>query len=186
MKRRARSSELGLTLLEAALLIAIIGGALAAFFPVFFRELQTSKIDEASTNLELLHQLTESYFSSSFEDEEGMIRENCLPPSAGPTPEKPSATRVPFPADAESEDESLGIFAAIGFDPGAVRYRYSIVTHHPGCGLERRDQGPDIEFIAEGDLDDDGALSLFIRGAAIDEDGKLSPYGPLRVRDRVE
>lgn len=186
MSRRARSKELGLTLLEAALLFAIIGGALAAFVPVFFRELNTSKVAEASANLELLHQLTESYFNTSFEDEEGIVREGCLPPSAGPIPEKPSPTRVPLELDPESEDESIRIFAALGFDPGEVRYRYSIVTHHPGCGLERRDQGPDIEFIAEGDLDDDGAFSLFIRGAAIDEEGKLSPLGPLRVRDRVE
>lgn len=186
MRRRASSKELGLTLLEAALLIAIVGGAFAAFFPVFFREVKTSKIAEASANLEVLYQLTEAYFERRHEDEEGMVRSKCLPPSAGPLPAKPTPVRTPLELHTESDDEDARVFAALGFDPGSVRYRYSIVTHHPGCGLERRDQGPDIEFVAEGDLDDDGVYSLFIRGAAIDEEGKLVPHGPLRVRDRVE
>jgi type II secretory pathway pseudopilin PulG len=182
---RARRSRAGLTLLEGAVIFAVIGGVLAAFLPVFFREIRTSKSAEASHNLEHLHQLAAAYFEARHMNDEGRYVRRCLPESAGPAPEIPSKkpTAVDFTAENVPGRET---FAVLGFRPAAVRFRYSLVSHRAGCNLEARGKGPDLELIAEGDLDGDGARSTFVRGAIIDPDGKLVPYGPLRVRNRTE
>lgn len=182
--RRRRSRE-GLTLLEAAVLFAIVGGVLAAFLPTFFREIRTSKTAEAVSHLELLHQRTAAYFAAEHRAEDGSIVRRCLPESAGPAPEAPSKK----PAEVSFYDVAIPgytTFLVLGFQPDAVRFRYSLVSHREGCGLEHLGKGPDVEFIAEGDLDGDGTFSTFVRGAMIDEAGELVPYGPLRVKDRTE
>ena len=45
----------GLTLVEVTLVISVVGVLLAVFIPTFVRELRTSKISEAATQLEALH-----------------------------------------------------------------------------------------------------------------------------------
>lgn len=182
---RARRARAGLTLLEAAVIVAVVGGTLAAFLPVFFREIRTSKVAEASTNLEALHQRVAAYFEASHMSEEGLLVSRCLPESAGPAPESPSAQPEEV-AFASEEIPGHVTFGVLGFQPSPVRYRYSIVSHRVGCDLEHLGKGPDIELIAEGDLDGDGVLSTFVRGAIIDEQGALVPHGPLRTQRRTE
>jgi type II secretory pathway pseudopilin PulG len=182
---RARRARAGLTLLEAAVLFAVIGGMLAAFLPVFFREIRTSKTAEASQNLERLHERAAAYYDASHMSEEGRLVRRCLPDTAGPAPELPSKKPV-FVDFAAEETPGHVTFGVLGFQPEAVRYRYTIVSHRTGCDLEPLGKGPDLELIAEGDLDGDGTLSTFVRGAIIDPDGKLVPYGPLRTRARIE
>src|SRR5690606_11262502 len=174
-----------LTLLEAAVLFAVVGGMLAAFLPVFFREIRSSKTEEASRNLAELHGRAAAYFAAKHLSEEGLLVSRCLPESAGPAPASPSERpqNVDFTAE---EIPGHVTFPVLGFQPDSVRFRYTLVSHRAGCDLEPRGAGPDVELVAEGDLDGDGELSTFVRGAAIDEHGELSPLGPLRVKDRTE
>jgi type II secretory pathway pseudopilin PulG len=182
---RARRARAGLTLLEGAVIFAVIGGVLAAFLPVFFREIRTSKTAEASRNLEYLHQLAAAYFEARHMTEEGRYVRRCLPESAGPAPAVPS--KKPVVVDFASEEvPGYVTFAVLGFRPDAVRFRYSVASHRSGCNLDALGKGPDLELVAEGDLDGDGERSIFVRGAIIDPNGKLVPYGPLRTKSRTE
>jgi len=57
---RRRKLE-GLTLVEAAAVVCVVGIVLAVFIPSFLRELRTSKTSEATEHLELLYQRSTKY-----------------------------------------------------------------------------------------------------------------------------
>ncbi|MEM9189963.1 MAG: hypothetical protein AAGF12_12345 [Myxococcota bacterium] len=176
----------GLTLVEVAIGVCLIGLVLAVFIPTFLRELRTSKTAEASRELQALHDLTAAYYRRSFRDQDGNRITRCLPGPAGPTPEKASA--APLDIDFASEGiEGAATWQALGYQPGSIRFRYSFLPQKDGCDLRGSDEGtPLVTFRAEGDLDGDGKHSLFERSATPDEDGVLQPVDILHVLDRGE
>lgn len=183
---QGRAKRAGMTMVQAAFVVCVVGCVLAAFVPAFLRELRLSKISEASEHLALMHQRTAAYYAAERTIEGSTLR-HCLPRSAGPTPAAPSVEPVEVDW---SESESLDgqTWTALGFAPGrAVRYAYvfEAVTH--GCDLRSPERTYLVTFRAEGDLDGDGERSIFERRAAADpETGELTPIGILYVRDRVE
>ncbi len=183
-RRRDRTRE-GLTLVEAAVLVGIVGVVVAVFVPTFAKSLRTSKVAEASELLEQLHIRTAAYYAASH-GEGPERRRACLPAAAGPAPAEPS----PDPQEHDFQDEAMPgaeTWKALGFQPNRpIRYRYSIVPAAEGCGLEAPDNGPLVLFRAEGDLDGDGKRSVFEREASVGEDGTLVPVGILHMLDRVE
>ncbi|MEC7525067.1 MAG: type II secretion system protein [Myxococcota bacterium] len=187
LRRRSRvQRQAGLTLVEAAAIVCVVGIILAVFIPTFIRQLRTSKTSEAAEHLELLHQRAAAYFMASHEGEEGALLRRCLPPVAGPTPRNPS--REPAPVDFSSEETpGHDTWAALGFQPEIpLRYSYTFEPTASGCGL-RSPQGTYLLTLrAEGDLDGDGERSVFERRATANEDGELEPFGILYVRDRAE
>lgn len=175
----------GLTLVEAALLIAVVGALLAVFVPTFVRHLRTSKTAEAAEQLELLQQRAAAYFVTPHPTSEGVMALGCLPEAAGPAPEKPS--RDPVKVDfADPKTPGHATWEALGFQPeDRLRYRYSFLPEKAGCGLRAKGGKPVLTLRAEGDLDGDGELSTFERQATVEE-GRLVPTGILYVRDRME
>jgi len=184
--REARRARSGVTLVEAALVVCIVGVLLAVFVPTFIRELRTSKISEASTQLASLHRASAAYYATRHRDGDGPRRVRCLPVEAGPVPADTSTA----PVEVDFEDEGLAgfeTFSALGFAPDRpLRYRYSFLPIKDGCDLLPQDGRPLLTLRAEGDLDGDGKLSLFERQATANESGELIPVGVLRIHDRTE
>lgn len=176
----------GLTLVETALLISLLGAFLAAFLPTFVRELRTSKIAEASEQLQRLHLATAAYWSSAQKLPDGRTARHCLPPAAGPTPSElsPYAYVEDFTDPEVSGHET---WKALGFAPSRpLRFRYTFLPSATGCGVRPVGDGPLVVYRAEADLDGDGDISVFELAASPDEDDHLVLTGILEVESRSE
>jgi type II secretory pathway pseudopilin PulG len=183
-RRRLRTA--GLTLVESALLVALVGGLLAIFVPTFFRHIRTSKAAEAGTELQRLHGRAAAYFAATHTLEDGSVGRRCLPTAAGPAPAEPSQDRVQvdFHDPATPGHET---WRALGYQPeGPIRYRYTFIPERAECGQAPAGGRTVLLLRAEADLDGDGQLSLYERRATIDADGQLVPVGALYVQDRME
>jgi len=171
-----------LSLLEAALLLCIVGIAVAVFMPTFARRVRTNKILEASELLQELSDRAAAYYGTSWDD--GHRR--CLPPGAGPTPTEPTIDPKDvdfFAPTAEGHDT----WKALAFQPDrAIRYSYRYMPSETGCDLGGEGKDGLITFRAEGDLEGDGVRSRFERQATPALDGTLQPIGGLHVHQRVE
>jgi hypothetical protein len=122
-------------LILVPLLVCCLGIVSATAIPAFLSYVARSKTAEATMNVGQL--------SSAVQARCGQ-RQPQVP--AGPLPLAPGATKqaADFGADPG--------FAALAFNPGGpVYYRYSVLPQADGTTVVR----------AEGDLDADGALSLF-------------------------
>lgn len=170
-----------LSLIEAALLLCLVGIVLAIFVPTFTRRVRANKINEASELLQDLSARTAAYYATSWDDE----RRHCLPPGAGPMPAVPSveAESVDF---LSAEAEGHETWQALGFQPDRpIRYSYTYVPSQHGCDLIGREGLGTVSFRAEGDLDGDGVRSTFERRATLGPDGWLQA-DVLHVHQRVE
>lgn len=168
-------------MVQSALVVSLVGCALAGFLPSFVRALRVSKVSEAAEHLALMHESAAAYFAAEHETEQGPQR-HCLPPPAGPMPAAP--TVEPTSPDWASDP----VWAALGFAPERhVRFSYTYEPVAHGCGLRHSPGTYLVTFRAQGDLDGDGERSMFERRAAVNaETGVLEPLGILYVRDRVE
>jgi type II secretory pathway pseudopilin PulG len=168
-------------LIEAALLLSLLAVVLAVFVPTFVRRVQTNKITEASEQLANMSRGAQAYFATSWSQSE----RDCLPPSAGPTPEAPTVD--PKAVDFFSEETpGHATWKALSFQPDrAVRFSYRYTASQDGCGLLEAVTDVAVTFRAEGDLDGDGVLSTFERRASIGRDGFV-PAESLRVHQRTE
>ena len=174
----------GLSLLESALAISIVGSLLAVLVPTFVRSLHTSKTGEAVTNLAELHDRAAAYFEARHDDG-SIARRWCLPDEAGPTPRVPSADPIEFDFRAETV-EGHETWSALSFSPRRTRFRYSFIPESAGCGIRRPAHMPVATFVAEADLDLDGQRSRFERAASVSVEGQLVPEGALRADAPVE
>jgi hypothetical protein len=175
----------GLSLLESAIALSAAGIVLAGFVPTFVEHVRLSKIAEAAEQLDELHRGAASYYATDHRVEGHLLR-SCLPAGAGPYPEQPSVD--PIPVDFATDEAGKASWAALGAQPGNLRYRYTVVVGKPGCGPHEPTGGASvILFRAEGDLDGDGVFSTVERGATLSKDRReLVPVPPLRIDKRVE
>jgi hypothetical protein len=179
---RARRTA-GLSAVELTLLISVLAVVLAASAPAFVRALRASKVAEAPHQLARLSQQVAAYFASAHSTEAG-LRTSCLPASAGPTPALPSPTPVSAVFGAP-ETPGAATWLALGYEPlEPIRYRYSVATAGEGC-TPLPHTPRTLVLRAEGDLDGDGALSLFERTLSVAE-GELRLDPLLFTRDRIE
>jgi hypothetical protein len=168
-------------LVEAALLLGLLGVVLAVFVPTFLRRVRANKILEASELLSEMSKRTSAYYGTSW----GSGQHHCLPPSAGPTPPEPTVDARPV--DFFSPDEAGSTtWEALGFQPRRpTRYSYRYIPTQAGCDLIGREGLGSIRFRAEGDLDGDGVRSSFELRATLAPDGLKEPQ-MLHVHQRIE
>lgn len=163
-----------------------MGSILAVLVPAFLREVRLSKTSEAAEMLQQMHLGASAYFATR-EVIDGVERRRCLPEAAGPTPARPrvEARTVDF-----FDDEALGAstWRVLSFrSERPLRFSYSFVPVESGCDLRTPERTYIVSYRAEGDLDGDGARSLFERrDATSSTEDVLEPVGILFVRDRVE
>jgi type II secretory pathway pseudopilin PulG len=170
-----------LSLIEAGLVLCIVGVLLAVFVPTFVRRVRMNKISEASELLQDMSERATAYYATSWADGKRF----CLPQSAGPTPATPSVDSaiIDFTAEKHAGHQS---WEALGFQPDRpVRYSYSYVPSDHGCNLVGDQASRSVSFRAEGDLDGDGVRSVFERRATI-VGTVLQPADSLRTHRRVE
>ena len=170
--------------METTLLVSLAGALLAIAIPTFLRSVETSKMSEATTQLEELYRAAAAYYATDHDSDDATLR-GCFAAHAGPTPAEPSVdpVQVDFTPDASPHGK---VWSALGFEPTVpLRYRYSYVPASPGCGSTRELPSPALRLRAEGDLDGDGDYSTFERRADV-VDGELTPDPILFVRDRIE
>lgn len=170
-----------LSLVEAALLICIVGSALTVFVPTFLERVRTNKISEASELLQEMSDRTAAYYATSW----GAQKRFCLPPRAGPTPAMPTIELAEVDFGAE-EQAGHATWTALGFQPvRPIRYSYSFTPSMDGCELTASGETGSVAFRAEGDLDGDGVRSFFERRATIDGES-FKPADTLHIHQRVE
>ena len=180
---RARS---GLTLVEVALLLSLVGVVLSVGVPAFVRGLRTSKTAEAPEELARMFAAVQTYYGAAQPTPSGK-RLRCLPEAAGPTPEHPSREPVDVQFGAPTTPGSA-TWRAIGYEPSRpIRYSYSLLPAEAGCGgaLGHPRKPIVLTLRAEGDLDGDGVLSRFERNAVM-RDGQLVLDPVLVVSERIE
>jgi len=168
-------------MVEAALVIALVGVALAVFIPTFVGQLRTSKLSEAPELLAELHQRAAAYYEARHEG-----GRRCLPGAAGPAPAEPR----PEAAVHDFTDEGAPgapVWGALEFRvERPIRYSYQMTPNREGCDVQVPAGGTLFRLEARGDLDGDGVLSSFVRKATTDENDRVVPVGSLYVERRVE
>lgn len=188
---RSARARAGLTLLETATVVSVVGMVLAVALPTLQRTIRVSKVAEAPEQLESLYRAAAAYYAEPRTREgddhasarHATAERHCLPPAAGPTPETPSPDprTVDFVADDVTGKDT---WRALGFTPAVpLRYRYTFAPSSSGCDLP---SGASLILRAEGDLDGDGVYSRFERRALLNTDGSLTPEPVLHIQDRIE
>ncbi|MBN1655003.1 MAG: type II secretion system protein [Deltaproteobacteria bacterium] len=175
----------GLSLIETALIISVVGTILAVVIPTFIRALRTSKVAEASIQLNALYRATSAYYSGRYREGRKLLS-RCLPPQAGPAPAKPSDK--PLKVDFYSgETPGAETWRALKFNPSEpLRFCYSFLPRISGCGLHKPPNTPLVILRAEGDLDGDNEYSTFERMVVVSEQNELALEKLLFVKDRTE
>lgn len=182
LRRRARRRA-GLSIVEITLLVSVVAVVLAASGPAFFRALRMSKVAEAPYQLARLQERAAAYYMTPQPTEAG-LRMGCLPEPAGPAPAEPSVLPVMVVLSAP-ETPGAATWQALAFElDEPVRFRYSVVPSAAGCDGNGRTSTM-LALRAEGDLDDDGSLSMFERSLLV-IDGELRADPLLFVKDRTE
>jgi Tfp pilus assembly protein PilE len=185
MSTSARRSERGLTIVEVAVIVSVIGVLLAVAIPTLARSVRSSKVAEASEQLERLYQAVAAYYAMPRVAANGATL-YCLPSAAGPAPSIPSESPVVVDFTA-ANTPGAATWSALGFTPHvALRYRYTFSSTAPGCSAAASGRAGLLTLRAEGDLDGDGVYSTFERRAALGARGQLLPEPVLHIADRVE
>ena len=183
-RKHTRRSRAGLSTLEVATLVSVVGMLLAVALPTLGRTVRPSKLSEASEQLDALYHAVAAYYATPRPAANGGST-HCLPAPAGPTPEAPSITPVKTDFTAQSS-VGASTWKDLGFAPETpLRYRYSYTPAAWGC-TRNLSEGRLIVLRAEGDLDGDGLYSSYERRARILPGGKLLPDKVLHVQDRIE
>lgn len=182
--RRGAARRAGLSTLEVATLVSVVGMLLAVALPTLGRTIRPSKLSEASEQLDALYAGLAAYYATPRPAADGGTV-YCLPAPAGPTPEAPSESPVRTDFGAQSA-QGASSWQALGFTPERpLRFRYTYTPGAWGCSRHLT-EGTPIVLRAEGDLDGDGLYSSFERRARCLPSGKLQADGMLHVQDRIE
>lgn len=170
--------QMGMTLLELMIAVAIIGILASVAIPSFRNYQFTSKTTEAKSNLGALARTQKAYYSE-FNTYVGVL------------PEPISTLGVP-PSATKRDMTSIGVaFAAVGWVPESnVFYDYD--THIPGDGLPGACAclaGSCFTAAAYGDVDGDGNTAV-IAYAQPDSTGNVCSPGilgaaPLRTNEAL-
>ncbi len=158
--RRARGSMRGITALEAAAGIALVGSLLAVAVPAFVRNLSSSRLVEATSGLEKIG-------AHAIANASGKSCAEAFPPSAPLTPE--TVPRGKPALDPEPDPWQHPTWKALDFraSPLGVAHSFSFAFDHG-----------DASFVAHahGDLDGDGTTSTFeVRGRCNGSGALLMP-----------
>jgi type II secretory pathway pseudopilin PulG len=151
--------ELGFSLIELMIIVAITGVLASVALPSYAKYLKRSRTVEATMNLRRMYDGAVAYYLIDHVDAQGHNLGRDFPGTAGPTPATPPAGVV-MPASASLWD--VPEWQALNFgvnDP----FRFSYTFSHNST--------TSADVIAQGDLDGDTVPSLFSRAITGTNDG---------------
>ncbi|MBI2892094.1 MAG: prepilin-type N-terminal cleavage/methylation domain-containing protein [Deltaproteobacteria bacterium] len=165
-----RPDQKGFTLIELMIVVAILGILAAVAIPAFVKYMRRAKTSEAEDKLAYLFRASTTYYTSerAARGATATVVVYCIPGNAPLLPAAPSGDRVTvdFPtADPTWEQIDFEVT-----DPVYFAYAYDAVNAAGACGLTGAG-GAAFTAQAQGDLDDDGARSIFERAAIISAAG---------------
>lgn len=160
---RAAVRERGVTMLEAAIGVSLVGSLLAIFIPTYVRGLHGSRLVEATDGLDRIG-------THAIAGARGKAAHDAFPDSAPLTP-----AAVPRGALVVDEDGTWEkpTWVALDFRPAPAG-----TPHAFAFVFTNRVDSDSSQFVAQahGDLDGDGVTSTFeIRGTATGTEAKLEP-----------
>lgn len=185
-------SKRGFTLIELMIVVAILGILAAVAIPAFINYMRRAKTSEATLNIDRIFEGGVSYFDAEHvaRGVEGVILRRCLPLGGGsgapwtPSGQGPPSDQKYLADDAVAEWEADPVWRALDFAMGDnFYYQYQFQVVGTGCPAVTGDL---FYAAAQGDLDNDGALSLFERAAQVTESGTIQGSSGVYKRDPLE
>jgi type IV pilus assembly protein PilA len=178
----------GFTLIELMIVVAILGILAAVAIPAFLNYMRKAKTSEATVNVARIYEGGVTYFEAEHVSRgvTGVILQHCLPSTAPWTPNAtPGAQKYDANLTAATFSGNL-TWKALDFAMGDnFYYAYefdNLAGTAPITGFQ------DIAYYASamGDLDNDGAMSLFERATSVTTAGMLRGSSGVYRRDPLE